>query len=201
MLSIFDALSGERISIPYDEYFGEMALTGEEKEERNKLAKEFEVLFLFLLMNYKKEQSSEVKKMLQDKYKDIATAFINAEKPSSYIEEYSKQIIEDTIRVANENIDDPYYTSWDRAMFIAENEANSIGNYRQQMEAVKSGKKYKTWLTMNDKKVRHTHQEIDSLKIPIFEAFQVGDSKMMFPKDTNGSAEEIIGCRCVLEYS
>lgn len=201
MLSIFDALSGEKISIPYEEYFGEMDLTDGEKEERIKLAKEFEVLFLFLLMNYKKEQSNEVKKMLQDKYKDIATAFIDAEKPSSYIEEYSKQIIEDTIRVTNDNIDDPYYTSWDRAMFIAENEANGIGNYRQQLEAVKSGKKYKTWLTMKDKKVRHTHKEIDNLKIPIFEAFQVGNSKMMFPKDSNGEAKEIIGCRCVLEYS
>lgn len=201
MLGIFDELSGDRISIPYEEYFGEMEISNEEKEKRKELAKEFEVLLLFLFMAYAKERSSEVKKILQDKYKDIATAFIGAEKASSYIEEYAKQIIEDTIRVTNENINDPYYTSWDRAMFIAENEANSIGNYRQQLEAVKSGKKYKTWLTMNDKKVRHTHKEIDSLKIPIFETFQVGDSKMMFPKDSNGEAKEIIGCRCVLEYS
>lgn len=201
MLRIFDELSEERISIPYEEYFGEMEISNEEKEERKELAKEFEVLFLFLFMAYAREQSSEVKKILQDKYEDIATAFIGTEKASSYIEEYAKQIIEDTIRVTNENIDDPYYTSWDRAMFIAENEANSIGNYRQQLEAVKSGKKYKTWLTMNDKKVRHTHKEIDSLKIPIFEAFQVGDSKMMFPKDSNGEAKETVNCRCVLEYS
>lgn len=201
MLRIFDKLSGDRISIPYEEYFGEMEISNEEKEKRTELAKELEVLFLFLFMAYAREQSDKVKKILQDKYKDIATEFIGVEKASSYIEEYAKQIIEDTIRVTNKNIDDPYYTSWDRAMFIAENEANSIGNYRQQLEAVKSGKKYKTWLTMNDKKVRHTHKEIDSLKIPIFEAFQVGDSKMMFPKDSNGEAKETVNCRCVLEYS
>lgn len=201
MLSIFDKLSGDRVSIDFEEYFGEMLLPKEEKEERKALAKELEVLFLFMLMDYKKEEIEKLKPVLQEKYKDIAMAFIGAEKESSYIAEYSKQIIDETIRATNENIDDPYYTSWDRAMFIAENEANSIGNYRQQMQAVRSGKKYKTWLTMNDDKVRHTHKEIDSLKIPIFEAFQVGDSKMMFPKDTNGEAKEIIGCRCVLEYS
>lgn len=201
MLSIFDELGKDRVSVDYSVYFDEMDLTDEEKEERKELAKEFEVLFLFLFMAYAREQSSKVKKILQDKYKDIATAFIGAEKASSYIEEYTKQIIEDTIRVTNENIDDPYYTSWDRAMFIAENEANSIANYRQQLEAVKSGKKYKIWITMNDKKVRHTHKEIDSLRIPIFEAFQVGDSKMMFPKDSNGEAKETVNCRCVLEYS
>lgn len=198
---MFDELNEQRISINYEEYFEEMEISQTEKEERTELAKEFEVLFLFLFMAYKKEESNEIKKILQDKYKDIATAFIGAEKASSYIEEYSKQIIEDTIRVTNENADDPYYTSWDRAIFIAENEANAIGNYRQQMEAVKSGKKYKTWLTMNDKKVRHTHQEIDSLRIPIFESFQVGDSKMMFPKDSNGEAKETVNCRCVLEYT
>lgn len=203
MLRIFDQLSGERISIPYDEYFGEMDLTDEEKKERIKLAKELEVLFLFLFMAYNKEQVNETKKILQDKYKDIATAFIGAEKVSSYIEEYAKKIIDETIRVTNENIDDPYYTSWDRAMAISENEANVIGNYRQQLQAIKSGKKNKTWLTMNDNKVRHTHKEIDSLTIPIFEPFQVGDSKMMFPKDSSlgANAKEIAGCRCIVQYS
>lgn len=202
MLRIFDEINdSDRISIDYDTYFGEMDLSEEEKEERKELAREFEVLFLFLLMAYQKSQSEKMKAVLQEKYKTIAMAFIGTDKETSYIADYSKQIIDEVIRVTNENIDDPYYTSWDRAMAISENEANAIGNYRQQMEAVKSGKKYKTWITINDKKVRHTHREIDSLKIPIFEAFQVGDSKMMFPKDSNGEAKEIIGCRCVLEYS
>lgn len=201
---MFEELGGERISIPYGEYFGEMELSDEEKEERTELAKELEVLFLFLFMSYKKERENEIKKILQDKYKDIATAFIGAEKESSYIEKYSKEIIEETIRVTNENIDDPYYTSWDRAIAISENEANVIGNYRQQLQAVKAGKKNKTWLTMNDNKVRHTHKEIDSLTIPIFEPFQVGDSKMMFPKDAEtygAEMKEIAGCRCIVQYS
>ena len=202
MLRMFDEInSTDRISLPYDEYFDEMDLSDEEKEERKELAREFEILFLFLLMAYRKAQSEEMKAVLQNKYRDIAMAFIGTDKETSYIAEYSKQIIDEVIRTTNENINDPYYTSWDRAIYISENEANAIGNYRQQMEAVKSGKKYKTWITMNDKKVRHTHREIGSLKIPIFEAFQVGDSKMMFPKDSNGEAKEIINCRCVLEYS
>lgn len=188
-------------SMPYEDYFGDMDLTEKEKKERTELAEKFEILFLFLFLAYTKEQSQDLSSVLQAKYKDISTEFIGKEKPTTYIEEYSKQIIDDVIRATNDNIDDPYYTSNDRAMYIAENEANAIANYRQQIEAVKSGKKYKTWLTMNDEKVRHTHKEIDSLKIPIFEAFQVGNSKMMFPKDSNGNPEETVNCRCVLEYS
>lgn len=203
MLRIFDELGKDRVSVDYSIYFGEMDLTDEEKEERTELAKELEVLFLFLLMVYRKEQSSELKKILQDKYKDIAVAFVGTKEASSYIEEYSKQIIEDTIRITNENIKDEYYTSWDRAIALAENESNVIGNYRQQLEAVKSGKKNKTWITMNDSKVRHTHKEVDSLTMPIFEPFRVGESKMMFPKDSSLGAEmkEIAGCRCIVKYS
>lgn len=204
MLRIFDELGKDRVSVDYSVYFGEMEIDDKEKEERTELAKELEILFLFLLMGYRKEKSNEIKKVLQEKYKDIATEFIGAKKTSSYIEECSKQIIEDTIRVTNENIDDPYYTSWDRAMAISENESNAIGNYRQQLKAVKAGKKNKTWITMNDNKVRHTHKEIDSLTIPIFEPFQVGDSKMMFPKDSEtygAEMKEIAGCRCIVQYS
>lgn len=190
-------------SIPFKDYFSEMDLTDEEKKDRIKLAEEFKILFLFLFLHYKKEQSKELASMLQMKYKDISMAFLGKDKATAYIEEYSKQLIEEIVRVTNENLKDPYYTSADRATFIAENEANAIGGYRQHIEAIKSGKKYKTWITMNDKKVRHTHREVDNLKIPIFEPFQVGKSEMMFPTDQSLGAklEEIVGCRCVLEYS
>lgn len=203
MHNIFDELNGERISIPYEEYFGEMDIDEKEKEDRTKLAKELEVLFLFLFMSYGRKNKKEILDIAKEQYKDIAMSFAGIEKESAYLSKYTKQIIDETIRVTDENIDKPYYTSWDRAMFIAENEANAIGNYRQQINAVKMGKKYKTWITMNDQKVRHTHEEINNLKIPIFETFQVGNSEMMFPKDESlgASADEIVNCRCTAIYS
>lgn len=202
-MRMFDELNVNRKSVDYATYFGEMDISEKEKEERIELAKELEVLFLFLFIAYDKNRASKIKDALIEKYKKIATEFIDAKQETSYIAEYSKKIIDETIRVTNENIDDPYYTSWDRAILISENESNVIGSYRQQLQAVKSGKKNKTWITMNDDKVRHTHREIEGLTIPIFEPFQVGDSKMMFPKDSSlgASAEEIVNCRCVAKYS
>lgn len=41
--------------IDYEEYFGEMELTDEEKEKRIELARQFEVLFLFFLLAYSKK--------------------------------------------------------------------------------------------------------------------------------------------------
>lgn len=203
MVRIFDEIGGERISIDYEEYFGEMDISDKEKKERIELSRKLEVLFLFLFMAYSKEQSEEIQNILEEKYRDIAMDFIGTNKKSSYIAEYAKQIIEETIKITNNNIKEPYYTSWDRAMALAENESNAIANYRMQLEAVKQGKKEKTWITKNDRKVRHTHKEVNGVTIPIFEPFRVGESKMMFPKDSSLGAktDQIAGCRCVVKYS
>lgn len=91
----------------------------------------------------------------------------------------------------------------DRALSIAENESNSIFNRVEYDDAVDNGKTYKTWLTENDDRVRHTHRLLEMKTIPIDEPFVVGDSKMMFPRDTSmgASVREIVGCRCSLTYN
>lgn len=92
----------------------------------------------------------------------------------------------------------------ERALSVAENESNSVFNRVEYDDAVDSGKyTYKTWITEMDNKVRHTHREVEGMRIPIEEPFIVGDSQMMFAHDSSlgASAEELVNCRCSTLYS
>lgn len=90
----------------------------------------------------------------------------------------------------------------ERIQMIAANESLYINNYVEQQQAVNEGKKFKVWHTMEDERVRVTHEMVNRKEIPINEAFTVGVSKLMFPGDTSMNAEpsEIILCRCYLTY-
>ena len=189
--------------IDYEEYFGEMELTEEEKGKRIELAKQFEILFLFFLLAYSKQQKINYESMIYEKYILIALEFLKQDKVSAYVDDYAKRLSDDVVRTIREHDGEEFYTSTERGMLISANEANALGNYNQQAQAIKAGMKYKTWMTEKDNKVRHTHREVDNVTIGIFESFQVGDSLMMFPKDTSlgASMEEIAGCRCVAKYS
>ncbi len=191
--------------IEYETYFGEMEISDEEKKERLELAKELEpifVSFFFAFMESDEREESFVQN-LSAEYEKAALKFLKVREPPAYIKEYSKQITEDIIRTTIENKDTPYFTSVDRAMNIAANEANTIGNYREYTRMVKQGYKYKTWITMRDDKVRHTHAEANGYKVGIFDSFHIGASEMSFPRDYSlgASAEEIVNCRCSLKYT
>ena len=88
--------------------------------------------------------------------------------------------------------------------FVAQNESNSIFNRVEYDDAVSSGKyTEKIWYTEADSKVRDTHRDVDLVKIPIDEYFEVGDSKMLFPMDISGidiNAKEVVNCRCSIVY-
>ncbi|ORX22484.1 phage portal protein [Thermoanaerobacterium sp. PSU-2] len=56
----------------------------------------------------------------------------------------------------------------------------------------------KTWLTAEDERVREWHQEADGQTVGIDEPFIVGGEELDFPGDPNGSAENIIQCRCTV---
>ena len=145
-----------------------------------------------------------------DKYLDVVLGYMLID---SYIKEYvletSKQIIGTTFshisekHPDSEQSTDDYYLSNDRAMFISECEANSILNYRQYSKAVKAGKTKKKWIDVGDKRERKTHLEVGGTTLTIDEPFSVGDSLLQFPKDTSlgASADEIVNCRCSIQYS
>ena len=198
----FDELHA--LKIKYSEWFGDMEITETEKKERESLAEEIEILFMALFLMAIDDQDKQLcLDYARNQYKQLCNKFLDANKTSAYINQYVNMITENILDVTLDNIKSDYYTSQDRAIFIAANEANTIGNYREQVQKVKNGYKFKTWMTQGDDKVRPTHVLVDNTKIGVFEPFSVGDSKLMFPRDYSLGADsnEIINCRCVAIYS
>ena len=149
-----------------------------------------------------KRYMDSIKSMVENLTKDRVMTDSYVQEINSYLEEYSKEFADDVVRSTLDNIDDEYYMSNDRAMFAAENEANTVLNYLEFKEAVANGKTRKRWVDIRDSRERKTHRQVGGTVIGIEEAFMVGNSLMMFPKDTSMGAEakEIIGCRCTIKY-
>lgn len=119
-----------------------------------------------------------------------------------YEPEYLNRLVEDITETTERHPDDMYYLSRDRALVIAQNEANSVYNFSDYEHAKSEGCQYKQWITENDERVREQHAEIDGVEIPIDEYFTVGNDTMLFPHDyMNGSADNLVNCRCVCVYS
>jgi SPP1 gp7 family putative phage head morphogenesis protein len=53
------------------------------------------------------------------------------------------------------------------------------------------------WVTSHDDRVRDTHAAADGEIVKIGDYFKIGDDNLLHPLDPNGSAGEIINCRCV----
>jgi hypothetical protein len=200
-------------SEPYKEYFSKMSISDKEKQERIAFSEQMEevVLYILALIETTIESGETNREYIQtqfyDKYLDVIASYMLID---TYIKQYAldvtKQIIDATFErfsAKDKSITDDYYLSNDRAMFISECEANSILNYRQYSKAVKSGKTKKKWIDVGDKRERKTHLEVGGTTLPIGEPFSVGDSLLQFPKDTSlgASADEIVNCRCSIQYS
>lgn len=215
-VSSYDELNirpDNRRSEPYKEYFSKMLISDKEKQERIAFSEQMEEVILYILaliettIESGETKREYIKTQFYDKYLDVIASYMLID---TYIKQYAnyitKQIIDITFeRLSSEDksITDDYCLSNDRAMFISECEANSILNYRQYSKAVKSGKTKKKWIDVGDKRERKTHLEVGGTTLPIGEPFSVGDSLLQFPKDTSlgASADEIVNCRCSIQYS
>lgn len=200
MLQKFD-----RLSMPYEQYFGEMEITDDQKKKRIQVAEEIEDIMFFLyelvslMTDYRYISPEFIKQKVYEKYINVLEKH---GKPDKYIEEYAKEFSDMVVDTTIKHSGEEFYRSEDRAMLVAENEANSAINYFEYKEAVAGGKKRKQWITQRDDRVRDTHKEVNGETIPIDNAFIVGDSLMAFPKDTSygASINEIAGCRCTIKY-
>ena len=215
-ISSYDELNiilGNRRSEPYKEYFSKMSISDKERQERIAFSEQMEevVLYILALIETTIESGETNREYIQtqfyDKYLDVIASYMLID---TYIKQYAldvtKQIIDATFErfsAEDKSITDDYYLSNDRAMFISECEANSILNYRQYSKAVKAGKTKKKWIDVGDKRERKTHLEVGGTILPIDEPFSVGDSLLQFAKDVSlgASADEIVNCRCSIQYS
>lgn len=222
MISAIDSLNNltteddELVKKQIREYFEEMELPEEEIEKRIIFATDIEKVFrnLFILMlgaelvGY--DLSSKADEYTEYAYGRLKDAMVDngyskeqGYEPYGYIEQYAharcKQIVDTTIL----HKADSFYLSSAHSIAIAEDECNAIANYDMEQKAIAQGYQYKTWITMRDNRVRHTHMMCDGETRYIFDSFTVGKYQMMFPCDSSLGAtqKEIANCRCVLHYS
>lgn len=176
-------------------YFNVMDISEEDKRKREECAFFFYdavwyVLTMIRLDNERERLADEdfyIKSLeyrLGDRYEE------------DYIPQVSREIVETTFR----HLDEEYFLSEDRAVLIAQNEANTVLNSADYKQAKKQGKKYKTWMTEMDNRVRPWHEEVNGVRIPIDDMFQVGNDSMRFPHDYTASPENIVNCRCSCKY-
>lgn len=201
-----NVLSENRRSEPYEEYFDKMSISDKQKRLRISFSEQMEEVILYALslietMVENEEIDQEyIENELSEQYLAIAAIYFATD---DYITDYVRQFSHDVVQSTFDHIKEEYYLSRDRAMFISECEANTSLNYKEYKDAIKSGKKYKTWKDIRDTRERRTHLEVGGTTIPIKELFAIGDSLMLFPKDTShgASSKEIVNCRCSIQYS
>lgn len=194
-----------RKSMPYDKYFGEMDLTKEEKEKRKSFAEKLDDVMLFIfslitVMRANQRLNEEyVRQQLISRYNEVLSGYMPID---DYLTEYVNVFADETLGTTYRNIDNPYFLSIDRVILIAENEANGVFGYKEFADAIRQGKTMKEWVDIRDRRERKTHIKVGGTKIPILQAFIVGNSLMNFPKDISYGADmkEIANCRCTVKY-
>lgn len=230
-LQVFDRINDINApklrSMSIDKYFSEIKLTAEQKRERIALAEDLEdaMLFFFslvLLINqfsYMQAISTvDAKQQLRDRVYEVVSRHTEI---TAEMREFLDDFIEDVNDTTTEHLivllalmgeqePDPekreseeFYLSDDRARLLGEEESNTIFNAVDFAKAKRFGFKYKTWITMRDNRVRHTHERVDDKTIPIDELFLVGNSYFRYPRDMkfSPSMREIVNCRCSIRYT
>ena len=93
-----------------------------------------------------------------------------------------------------------------RASMIARTETHAAAMYASTNSAANIAQETglvlkKKWIPALDERTRISHANmIDSEAIPMDGFFDVGGERLEYPSDPNGSAGNVINCRCVLVY-
>lgn len=190
-------------SEPYETYFGDMYLTEQQIEDREEVARKMEEplrnwLLLILiglatgLVLYEEARQELLDSLIAQNIADV-----------EYLETLTREITDSTKR--NEN--DDWFFSEDRVILISENEANTIENARDFLEAKRRGMTRKQWIGIGDKRERDTHFILNDRVIPIDDYFTIGEAKGLHAKDMWSKyttlpehPEETVNCRCSVLY-
>lgn len=84
---------------------------------------------------------------------------------------------------------------------VISTDAHRIYNEAMYDQATKNGATKKTWHTMQDPKVRDSHDYLEGVTIPIDAEFYTEDGNHTYYPSQFGVADEDINCRCWLTYS
>ena len=195
----FQNLYGYDGEINWEEFYDAMDITEEQKEKRKSVADKlfFVLLSLFVLVEETKDYYV-CEWFLKTNLTDIVINYgIYDSHSLNYINKFSEDYIKTTFGNEGE-----YWTSDDRAMIGALNEANSIVNYEELAEAIEAGYTQKTWHAELDRKTRNDHRNMNGKTIDIEDTFKFPDCEMLYPHDEeNGTAEQTANCRCSISFS
>lgn len=204
----FDELNklvGYGRSMPFNEYFGEMQISLEQRRRRIDIAEDLEDGFLEILAwaFYAQQRGSVSESSVKGRVKGLFETALGSEvkrleETDRMIDSLAKEIAKTTVKRGKT---DPFFVSADRARLLAEDNANNFANYLD-FEESRGRYRWKIWNTILDGRERITHNIADGQMQPIAMPFEVGTSLLMYPKDTSlgADATEIIGCRCTLSY-
>jgi len=87
-----------------------------------------------------------------------------------------------------------------RALRIARTETHTSANKGSYEMAKELNMKIKEWLSAKDERTRIAHRLVNGQRVKIDEPFIVDGEELMYPGDSNGSAANIINCRCTQIY-
>ena len=107
-----------------------------------------------------------------------------------------KLIAEDIWSSTNQDI------NFKRAVRIARTEVHAATNTATQAAVESTGLPNLTreWIAMADERVRSSHRHAHGQIRGMNEPFTVNGEELMYPGDPNGSAGNVINCRCVVIY-
>lgn len=89
----------------------------------------------------------------------------------------------------------------DRGVLIARTETHGAANYGADAAARETGLQLnKEWVTVADGRTRQEHVSADGQVVAMDQPFVVGGERLMFPGDPNGSASNVINCRCQVSH-
>ena len=187
-----------------------MQISKEDKKKRVDLGLELYDIFIYILLSIKTDiQLGKIEEA--GTTPEVINAYVESldyrikdlleDNDLPYEEEYIPQLSRDIVETTFRHLDDDYYFSDDRAVLITQNEANTIMNNVDFVQAKRQGKIFKQWITEGDDRVRLWHEEVDGTKIPINEMFHVGADEMRYPHDYTASPENVVNCRCSCIYS
>jgi SPP1 gp7 family putative phage head morphogenesis protein len=87
-----------------------------------------------------------------------------------------------------------------RAKNIAWTETHTTANKGSFEMAREMKMKFKEWLSAKDERTRHDHRLANGQRVEIDDPFIVMGEALQFPGDPDGSAENVIRCRCTMIY-
>lgn len=123
--------------------------------------------------------------------KRIQEAILAGEAAEESIRQIGDRIVKDTSgKIA-----------WSRARTIAKTETHSAAMAANDQAAEATGVEFKRrWLSAKNADVRPSHAAADGQVRSKDEPFDVGGAKLTRPGDPGGPADEVINCRCIVDY-